>query len=372
MKITLTEIPIKDVYDGYVNSEINGVEGYKGRLNIRPAFQREFIYKDEQRNAVINTIRQNFPLNVMYWSVSGKDEDGNDTYELLDGQQRTLAICMYLAGDYSINYQYFHNLTEKEQNQIKDYKLQVYICEGDDKEKLNWFETINIAGAKLYPQELKNAIYSGEWVTECKKYFSKPNCPAQKIASDYLAGSSIRQDYLETALDWIADRDGLKCIADYMSVHQHDTNITDLKLYFDAVINWVRTTFPKYRNQMKGLPWGKFYNKYSTNKYDPKTLEEEIVKLILDDDVSLKKGIYEFLLSGKVLENKLNIRTFSDSIKLKVYTAQNGICKKCGKKCVSIEEMEADHIVPWSKGGHTVLENCQMLCKNCNRTKSNS
>lgn len=369
MEIKLHEVAVSEIYEGYKNSDVNGVVGFHGRLNIRPAFQREFVYNDDKRNAVIKTLRQDFPLNVMYWSVSGADAEGNPTYELLDGQQRTLAICMYLDGDYSINYQYFHNLTEVEQQQIKDYKLQIYICEGDDKEKLSWFETINIAGEKLYDQELRNAIYSGEWLTECKRYFSKPNCPAQNIAKDYLAGSSIRQDYLQTVFDWLANRDSKESIRDYMSVHQHDTNISDITLYFNNVITWVKTIFPTYRKEMKGLPWGIFYNKYKDKKYDPKILEEEIKKLILDDDVTAKKGIYEYLLSGKEKESSLSIRAFTDSMKLKAYTAQKGLCKKCGKH-FEINEMEGDHITPWSQGGKTTVENLQMLCKACNRTKS--
>ena len=230
MKIELHEIPVRDVVAGYVDSAENGVVGYGGKLNIRPAFQREFIYKDKQRDEVIHTITKQFPLNVMYW-VKGD----RGSFELLDGQQRTISICQYVNGDFSIDHLAFHNLTDTEQAQILDYKLMIYICEGTDKEKLNWFKIINIAGEQLTAQELRNAIYTGEWLTEAKKYFSKSQCPAYQIAGDYLNGSAIRQNYLETALKWIAARNGLE-IEDYMSQHQHDTNCNDLWLYFQSVI----------------------------------------------------------------------------------------------------------------------------------------
>ena len=195
MKIELHEIPIRDVTNGYVDSAENGVVGYGGRLNIRPAFQREFIYKEKERNEVINTIRKNFPLNVMYWV---KSNDGN--FELLDGQQRTISLCQYVAGDFSVNHKGFANLTKDEQEAILNYPLMIYVCEGTDREKPDWFKIINIASMELTPQELRNAIYTGEWLTEAKKYFSKPQCPATQIAGDYLTGPANRQKDLETAI----------------------------------------------------------------------------------------------------------------------------------------------------------------------------
>ena len=256
-----------------------------------------FIYKDKQRDEVIRTITKNFPLNVMYWV---KNDDGN--FEVLDGQQRTISICQYVQGDFSINHLTFANLTHTEQQQIMDYPLMIYICEGTDKEKLDWFKIINIAGEQLTTQELRNAIYTGEWLTEAKKYFSKTMCPAYQIAGDYLNGSAIRQDYLETALKWISAREGIE-IEDYMSQHQHDTNCNELWLYFQTVINWVKATFPKYRSKlMKGLEWGIFYNKYGTGKYDPKALESRIIELIEDyrnGYISNQKGIYEYLFDGQ-------------------------------------------------------------------------
>lgn len=195
MKIELQEISVRDVVNGYINNDEQGCIAYNGKLNIRPAYQREFVYKEQQRNAVIETIKKNFPLNVMYWV---KNEDG--TFEVLDGQQRTISICEYVEGNFSLEYQYFHNLEDEEKEQILNYKLMVYFCEGENREKLDWFKIINIAGEKLTNQELRNAIYTETWLTDAKKYFSKTSCPAYNIGNQYLNGSSIRQDYLETAI----------------------------------------------------------------------------------------------------------------------------------------------------------------------------
>ncbi len=360
MKIELHEITIREIKEGYIDSADLGVVAYKGQLNVRPAFQREFIYKDKQRNEVIKTVRKGFPLNVMYWAKVGSE------YELIDGQQRTISICQYVNNDYSIDYQFFHNLLPEEQDQILDYPLMIYICEGTDKEKLEWFKIINIAGEELTDQELRNAIYTGPWLTEAKKYFSKNSCPAYQIAKDYLSGTAIRQNYLETALKWIANKNNQE-IEDYMAIHQNDPNAAELWLYFNEVITWVKTYFPNYRNIMKGLDWGIYYNQYKDQKLDPAALEQKIADLLLDDDVSNKKGIYHYLLSYQ--EKYLNIRAFSANMKQGAYQKQNGICAICGKH-FDISEMEADHITPWHLGGKTDMNNCQMLCKSCNRQKS--
>lgn len=367
MKIELHEISVCDVANGYVDSAENGVVGYGGRLNIRPAFQREFIYKEKQRNEVIYTVRRSFPLNVMYWV---KGDDGN--YEVLDGQQRTISICQYVADEFSVMVdgmpRKFGNLTAAEQEQILSYPLMIYICEGTDREKLDWFKIINIAGEQLTPQELRNAVYTGAWLSEAKKYFSKAQCPAYQIAGDYLSGSAIRQSYLETAVKWIAARDGRE-IEDYMSQHQHDTNCNELWLYFQSVISWVKATFPNFRKKlMQGQEWGIFYNKYGAGSFDPKALEARIAELLDDEDVTRQKGIYEYLLDGD--ERHLSIRAFSPKMVQTAYARQKGVCKKC-KKHFALEQMQADHITPWSKGGKTVAENCQMLCADCNRRKSN-
>jgi len=359
MNIELKEITVRELTKGYEDNEEAGVIGYDGKLDIRPPYQREFIYKDKQRDAVINTIIQDFPLNILYWAVR---EDGN--YEVIDGQQRTISISQYVEGDFSFNNRYFHNLQKDEQEQILDYKLMVYLCSGTDSEKLEWFKIINIAGEKLTEQELRNAVYSGSWVTDVKRYFSKSGCPAHSIGSDYLKGSSIRQDFLQTAIKWISEDK----IEEYMAKHQHDKNASALWIYFQAVISWIEATFPKKRTKfMKGVDWGSLYNEFKDEVYDTKAIEEEIAKLILDDDVSKKSGIYPYVLTRK--EKYLSIRAFTEAIKQKVYEKQKGICVIC-KKHFELNEMEADHITPWHEGGKTNEVNCQMLCKECNRRKS--
>lgn len=362
MKIELHEIPVRDVIKGYVDSQESGVVGYEGKLDIRPPFQREFIYNEKERNAVIDTINKNFPLNVMYWSKNKK----GDSYELLDGQQRTLSICQYVNGDFSVDMKYFHSLPKDLQEKILNYKLMIYICEGEDSEKLDWFKTINIAGEKLTNQELLNSQYTGEWLYDAKRHFSKTGCPAYQIAEKYINGSTIRQDYLETALRWISDKEKIT-IEEYMGRHHEDNDANELWMYFQSVIDWVNRLFPKYRKEMKGIEWGILYNEYKDQSYNSEKLELEVTSLMMDDDVTNKKGIYSYLITGK--EKYLNIRAFTDNQKREAYERQKGKCPNCGK-IFAIEEMEADHITPWHEGGKTTPENCQMLCRECNRRKS--
>lgn len=358
MKIELKEITIREVSKQYINDNEEGVVGYGGKLNIRPKYQREFVYKDKQRDAVIETLKKYFPLNVMYWV---KNED--DTYEVLDGQQRTISICEYVVGSYSLNSMYFHNLTDVEQNQILDYKLMVYFCEGNDKEKLDWFKTINIAGEKLSQQELRNAIYTGTWLTEAKKYFSKTGCAAYNIGNDYMSGSPIRQDYLETAISWLSNGN----IEQYMAENQHKPNASELWLYFTSLMTWIKVVFPKYRKEMKGINYGFLYNKCKDQQFDAKELEVEVTTLMQDEDVTKKSGIYEYVLTRN--EKYLSIRAFSDKQKREAFERQKGICPKC-KVTFELNEMEGDHITPWHSGGKTTADNCQMLCKHDNRIKS--
>lgn len=358
MEIRLKEITIREVTNGYVNNDEEGVVGFAGKLNIRPKYQREFIYKDKQRNEVINTINNGFPLNVMYWA-----KNSDNDYEILDGQQRTISFCEYVAGNFSINNLAFHNLTQSAKDRILDYKLMIYICEGTDEEKLAWFKIINIANEPLKEQELRNAIYTGEWLTDAKRHFSKSNCAGYNLGKDYISGDYIRQDYLETVLKWISNNK----IENYMSIHQHDPNANELWLYFNSVINWIKATFTEYRKEMKGVDWGNLYNKYKDVIYDSNKLEKRIQELMKDEDVTKKSGIYEYLFDDD--ERHLNIRAFSENQKREAYERQNGICPNC-KKHFEIEEMEADHITPWHAGGKTDSQNCQMLCKECNRRKS--
>jgi hypothetical protein len=358
MNIELKEITIRELTEGYEDHEEAGVTGYGGKLDIRPPYQREFIYKDKQRNAVIDTVRKDFPLNVMYWAVR---EDGN--FEIIDGQQRTVSICQYVEGDFSVDQLYFHNLPDDVQEEILNYKLMVYFCSGTDSERLEWFRTINIAGEELTDQELRNAVYSGSWVTDAKRHFSKTGCPAYGLGGDYMSGTAIRQDYLETTIQWISGGD----IEGYMATNQHKPNANELWLYFQSVIAWVRATFPTYRKEMKGIAWGDLYNELKDQELDSKKLEVEIAQLMEDEDVTNKKGIYFYVLNGK--EKHLNIRAFSNNQKREAYERQKGICPVC-KEHFEIDAMEADHITPWHEGGKTSAENCQMLCREDNRRKS--
>lgn len=358
MNIELHEISVKDLTTGYKDNSNDGVIGYLGKLDIRPSYQREFIYKDKQRDAVIHTVINNYPLNVMYWAVKS-----DDTFEIIDGQQRTISICQYVNGEFSYNNRYFHSLNNDEKEQILNYTVMVYFCSGTDTEKLEWFKTINISGEKLSDQELRNAVYAGAWVNDAKRYFSKKNCVASNIANLYLSGSYIRQDYLETAIKWISNDN----IDEYMSIHQHDQNANKIWIYFQSVISWVETTFKVNRKIMKGVDWGYLYNDYKDNLYDTDLIESETQKLIFDPDVTKQSGIYPFLLTRDV--NYLNIRAFPDDIKLMAYELQKGICPKCNNH-FELSQMDADHITPWIEGGKTITENCQVLCKTCNRRKS--
>ncbi len=360
MTIELKEVSVRELTNGYEDNNEDGVIGYGGLLDIRPPYQREFIYNDKQRDAVIDTITKEYPLNVMYWASR---EDGS--FEVIDGQQRTLSICQYVNGDFAHMFRYFHNLKDNEKEQILNYKLMIYVCSGTESEKLQWFKTINIAGEKLTDQELRNAVYCGAWVSDSKRYFSKTGCPAYQIGKDYLVGSAIRQEYLETSIDWISNGQ----IEFYMSNHQHDPNASALWIYFQSVITWIETTFTNKRKFMKGVDWGFLYNKYKDEVLDTNLIEEETKRLIADDDVTKKSGIYSYILTRD--EKYLSIRSFTDSMKQKVFEIQNGVCIKCRKQ-FDISEMEADHITPWHEGGKTIEENCQLLCKEDNRRKSGS
>lgn len=362
MKIDLQEITVREVSAGYLDSNEEGVVAYSGKLDVRPKYQREFVYDVDKRDAVIDTIRKSFPLNVMYWVVNDQG-----MFEVLDGQQRTISFCQYINGDFSVDVDghpmAFHNLTQVQQDQILDYKLMVYLCEGNEKEKLDWFRIINIAGEKLTDQELRNAVYTGPWLSSAKSVFSKTNCPAYLLSNKYVSGKPLRQELLQTALKWLSHGD----IETYMSVHQHDQNANELWIYFHGVINWVSLTFTTYRSEMKGVDWGPLYDRYKDDLLDTVALEAEIRTLMIDDDVSSRKGIYPYVLTRN--ERYLSLRAFSDRDKRSAYETQNGLCKKCNKP-FSLEEMEADHITPWAKGGRTVAANCQMLCRDCNRRKS--
>ena len=369
MKIELKKITIRELVKDYVDDPERGVSGYGGRLDIRPEYQREFVYKEKDRDAVIRTVMRGFPLNVMYWA---KKQDG--TFEVMDGQQRTISICQYVAGDFAwgdliMGKKYFHRLPKDIQDKFLDYELMVYLCEGEESEKIDWFRTINIAGLELTEQEMRNAIYPGPWVSDAKRYFSKPGCVAYKLANKYLKGEVDRQAYLETAIMWIANTNKPKVVDEYMGIHQGDEEATELWIYFQKVINWVETIFPTYRKEMKGLDWGRFYAEYSEHKYNPVKLDQEVAELMADKEVQRHSGIYEFLLSERKLFEKLSLRTFDPDDMRVAYEKQKGICPIC-KGVFTFEEMQGDLIKPWSKGGKTIPENLQMLCADCNAHKS--
>lgn len=389
MQIDKTEIKIKELIAGYTRDEESSqIVAYAdssgvARLNIRPKYQREFVYKEAQRNAVIDTILKGFPLNIMYW-VKNVDSSAECEYEVLDGQQRTISICEYVKGSFSIQWndksQYFHTLSKDLQEKFLDYKLDVYVCQGSDSEKLEWFKTINIAGETLTNQELRNAVYASVWLSDAKRRFSKEKGVAVLKGAKYLNGSALRQEFLESAIAWKVDSRKDEKICEYMAKNAKDSkNADELWEYFAKVIDWVEMKFEKYRKEMKGLEWGLFYNTYKDKPLDAKELESKIIELMQDDEVGNKKGVYAYLLSGD--EKHLSLRVFSESVKRAVYEKQGGVCANSdghikGVKCpnenerLELEQMEADHIIPWSKGGKTEKENCQMLCAKCNRAKS--
>lgn len=359
MEIVERKITIRELTEGYVDNQEAGVKAFGGRLDVRPPYQREFVYNDKEREAVIDTVTKDYPLNVMYWAVR---EDG--TFEIIDGQQRTISICQYVNGDFAYMFNYFGNLPADQQAQILDYQLCVYLCKGTDSEKLKWFKTINIAGKRLTNQELLNAVYASPWLSDAKRYFSKSNCGAYLMGNKYVQGSPIQQDYLETVLRWIS---GNK-IEDYMARHSiSDTDAGALWYYFQQVISWVQAVFHKYRREMKGIDWGAIYNQYKDTPVNPNEIEERVGRLMADSDVENKKGIYWYVFDGD--EHHLGIRAFDANMRREVYERQQGICAVCGKH-FELGEMEADHITPWAKGGRTVAANCQMLCRECNRRKS--
>ncbi len=368
MQIDKIQITVKELTDGYLEKGAGGIEGvvaYGGKLDVRPPYQREYVYDVKERDEVIRTIKKGFPLNIMYWA---KAEDGH--YELMDGQQRTISICRYAAESertFAVDEKYYFNLEKDIQEKIDNYTLDIYICDGTPSEVHEWFKVINIAGKPLTAQELRNTAYTGTWLADAKIHFSKPTCAAYNMAKDYVSGSPIRQEYLETALEWIADRDKLNSVEEYMAIHQNDDNANQIWIYFKRVIEWIETIFPNKRKEMKGIEWGLLYYDYKDAELDPTALETEIKSLMADDDVTNKKGIYTYVLTRDL--RYLSIRAFTDTQKRTAYEKQNGICPIC-KEHFEYKEMEGDHIIPWSKGGKTLQENCQMLCLKCNANKS--
>ena len=355
MKTEQIYIPVKEIVQDFKDDGEGGVVGYGGKLDIRPQYQREFIYGEAKRDAVIRTVTKNLPLNGMYWNIK---EDRN--YEVIDGQQRTISISQYVHGDFPFNGRYFQNLHKNEREEILNYRCQVHLCSGTDSERLEWFQAVNTVGDSLSLQENRNAVFSGDWVTSAKEYFSRTGCPAYEIGKEYIKGAPIRQDYLETALKWISKDPSTPytSIEDYMGCHQHDENAEPLWNYYQSVINWISSTFTVKLEQMKKVDWGYLYSRYKDDDLDSDSLAAETQSLLLDDDVQNLAGIYPYLLTRD--QRHLNIRAFTLAMKTKVYAKQKGRCALSGEEC-RMAEMEADHIIPWSEGGKTTEDNCRLL-----------
>lgn len=387
MKTTLrTEITVAEICDGFVYNELEGkgLYGLAGKLTIQPEYQRNYIYADgggKREQAVIASLLKGYPLGLIYFNKVAEDK-----FEVLDGQQRITSIGRFVTNKFAImedgNPQYFHSLPKDKKDKILKSKLLIYECEGTETEIKQWFETINIAGVPLNAQELLNAIYSGPFVTAAKAEFSNSqNANIQKWSA-YIKGSANRQAFLEQALDWVSKGH----IGEYMSAHRNDPDITELKNYFNSVIDWASTVFDDVKKEMQGLEWGRLYEEYHCNKYDPKQVSEDVRKLYADPFVKKKRGIFEYILGGKQDTKLLEVRVFDEATKWKVYEKQTSAAEAKGEsncplcavgpaanknRIYQFKEMDADHVTAWSKGGGSSEDNCQMLCKPHNLAKGN-
>lgn len=378
------DITVDDICKGFVYNELEakGLFGLSGKLTIQPEYQRNYIYADGKKDvAVIESLLRGYPLGLIYFNKVGEDK-----YEVLDGQQRITSIGRFLTGKFPIKdangmEQYFGGLAEDLQKKIKESKLTIYECEGTESEIKEWFKTINIIGIALNNQELLNAVYSGPFVTKAKEEFSNTQNSNIQKWSAYIKGNVNRQEYLERALQWVSKGN----VSEYMSLHRFDTNITELKNYFNSVIDWISAVFQDVESCMCGLEWGRLYEKYHKNAYDPSDVSKKLKELYNDECVE-RKGICEYILGGCQDTKLLNIRIFDERTKKIVYNNQtkdakiNEIsnCPLCAlghdankKRIWKISEMDADHVTAWSKGGSTDINNCQMLCKTHNRAKGN-
>lgn len=387
MKTTLKSYVVRDIVEGFTYSEFEGkgLRGLSGKLVIQPEYQRHYIYDEGGREAaVIDSLLKGYPLGLVYFNVNGEG------MEVLDGQQRITSIGRFVRGKFAIQYhgteQVFSSLPTSLQDLILDSALLVYECEGTEPEIKKWFETINIAGEPLKPQELLNAIYSGPFVTAAKAEFSNTsNAQMQKWAA-YVRGNPKRQEVLEVALGWVAGSKK-QSIDAYLAQHRTDTSITELKNYFTTVIDWISGVFiASPVKEMRGLEWGRLYETFGQNSYNPTTIAVEVEALLGDHAVTNKKGIFEYLLGGKTDKKLLVVRLFDDRTKLSAYKRQtskanlDGLsnCPLCAigenannTRIYKLEEMDADHVTAWSNGGMTDIDNCEMLCTTHNQNKGN-
>ena len=386
MKPTLiTDITVKEICDGFVYNDLEGkgLFGLSGKLTIQPEYQRNYIYAHEGKEAaVIESVRNGYPIGLIYFN---KTSDGK--FEVLDGQQRITSLGRFITEKFPIkdedgNQQNFSGMAEDKIKNFLGTKLTIYECEGKESEIKAWFKTINIAGVPLNDQELLNAIYSGPFVTLGKEEFSNSkNANIQKWSA-YVKGSANRQDFLKRALDWVSKGN----IDGYMTSHRKHTTIKELKTYFNTVIDWVSGVFTDVESEMCGLEWGRLYETYHTTAYNPAKVSADVQKLYGDFFVKEKKGIFEFILGDSKEKKLLNVRVFDEPTRKSVYTSQSKKAKAVGKsncpfcavgnnanetKVYKFEEMDADHVAAWSKGGRTNVKNCEMLCKTHNRSKGN-
>jgi len=385
--ILKTEITIKDICEGFVYNELEGkgLFGLSGKLTIQPEYQRNYIYASDggkKEIAVIESVLKGYPIGLIYFNKVSEDK-----LEVLDGQQRITSLGRFITDKFAIKdengmEQYFDGMAQDRKAKILEAKLLIYECVGTESEIKEWFRTINIAGVPLNNQELLNAVYSGPFVTKAKEEFSNSqNANIQKWSA-YVSGSANRQDFLESALDWVSKGN----IGDYMSKHRKDKNIDEMKKYFNTVIDWVSSVFTDIESEMRGLEWGRLYEHYHKKSYSPTKVSAEVRKFYGDFFVKDKKGIFEYILGGNYDTKLLNIRIFDEPTKRAVYekqtheaeTKKKSNCSLCAvghdvnkSKIWSFGEMEADHVSAWSKGGVTSPKNCQMLCKTHNRAKGN-
>jgi len=384
--ILRTDITIADICEGFVYNQLEGkgLFGLGGKLTIQPEYQRNYIYADgggKKEQAVIHSLLKGYPLGLIYFNKVAKDK-----FEVLDGQQRITSIGRFITNKFAImdngNPKNFVSLPADQQARIRDSKLLIYECEGTETDIKKWFETINIAGVPLNDQELLNAIYSGPFVTLAKAEFSNSqNANIQKWSA-YIKGSANRQEFLERALDWVSKGD----IDGYMNAHRYSDDINELKNYFNSVIDWVSTVFADVLPEMKGLEWGRLYEEHHGKSYDPKTMSEAVIKLAADDCVTNLKGVFEYLLGGSIDTRLLEVRVFDTPVKRATYTKQTQFAERKGKsncphcaighdanknRIYKFDEMDADHVTAWSKGGKSSAKNCEMLCITHNRSKGN-
>lgn len=387
MKTTLrTDITVAEICDGFVYNQLEGkgLFGLGGRLTIQPEYQRNYIYADgggKKEQAVIRSLLKGYPLGLIYFNKVGADK-----FEVLDGQQRITSIGRFVTNKFAImdggNPKNFDSLPADKQDTIRQSKLLIYECDGTETEIKQWFETINIAGVPLNEQELLNAIYSGTFVTKAKEEFSNSqNANVQKWSA-YVKGSVNRQDFLGRALDWVSKGN----VGSYMSAHRNDTNINELRTYFNSVIDWVSTVFVDVLAEMKGLEWGRLYEQHHSKSYDPKQMSDAVKKLVADDEVTNQRGIFEYLLGGSTDAKLLAVRVFDEKVKKATYARQTrdaeakgeSNCPLCAighdankSRIYKLSEMDADHVSAWSKGGDSSASNCQVLCITHNRAKGN-